>query len=262
MRRTNRPIHLGVWVFGLYALMCLAGQDAEGSEGNQSYFGYVATYEAGPMEEGRIHVLQVHPSGPAEIAGLIAGDRIRKINGKGFQFANDLEMIRSFRQSTHPGERLSLSVERHGDLLDLSLIVGTLPDIERMNLDRWMEAARIWFEEGGIENCRVHQSRMKIYQNLESLSSAQGIVIAMERPPGKGEGVVYLTSDGLKLPLDRLQSTFLDALAAQLPRRGSWKLLVRHRDIEFAETGLVAILQTGPRTGQMGYISAPGPVNQ
>jgi len=63
---------------------------------------------------------QVQDGQAAKAAGLISGDRIVAVNGESIQqWAEMVEWIK-----THPGKTLSLTVEREGNLLDMSLTPG------------------------------------------------------------------------------------------------------------------------------------------
>lgn len=262
MRRGSlftRNLVATLFIFYFVVLATVSEADASefnGSEGAtpKSYFGYVATYETATSGAGQIHVIEVYAGGPASKAGLVAGDRIRRVDGRTFQFANDLEMIRRFGNETHPGDRLALLVERQGDLLELVLTVGVLPETRERELNQWMAKANDWFEEGGFENCRANQEKGRIHAALVSLAGEEGMVVTMERSRGGENEVRYAMENGDFLPLSRLQNTFLDALAKELPAGHSWRLLIQRQDDRRDESGLVIVPQTGPRIGQRGFI--------
>lgn len=225
--------------------------DSENQE--RGYFGYVATYEEAPEGQGQIHVLEVYDGGPAEVAGLMAGDRIYQVGGETFQFKNDLEMIRRFT-STPPGERLPLEWRRGGKVMQGVLTVGKQPGQRQRELGQWIKKAEGWFEQGGREQCREDQKRQHIYADLVKRASGNGLLLLVGRPRDLTREVTYTTAEGEVLPLDKLENTFLDALAQELPAGQTWELVVRAEEQGLDRTVLVVIPQSGPRAGRRGLI--------
>jgi serine protease Do len=80
---------------------------------------------AGRTEEGRCRVTQVFPGMPAESAGVRSGDVIRAVDGREIDSFERLTNIIFFKQ---PGGRVTLSVERSGEELDLEVELGAAPD--------------------------------------------------------------------------------------------------------------------------------------
>lgn len=217
----------------------------------RGYFGYVATHEEAQPNKGQIHVLEVHKGGPAERAGLQAGDRIHKVNGNTFHFENDLQMIRQFTK-LRPGERVILDLRRDGDPQQVTLTVGRQPASHEQRLSRWMQDAEEWFEQGGAEECRAHRSRLGIYQDLERRVAEQDLRVTMFRRIDTEGDVKYVTTGGEVLLLGQLRNPFLDALAGELPSGASWDLLMQSAGVG---NGLIVVPQSGPRVGRRGLIS-------
>ncbi|MHB1343883.1 MAG: trypsin-like peptidase domain-containing protein [Thermoleophilia bacterium] len=69
-------------------------------------------------------VVDVHPGAPAAAAGLQAGDVIVAFDGKPVDSPQGLT---AFVTATSPGSRVSVSVARGSERLELSVVVGSLP---------------------------------------------------------------------------------------------------------------------------------------
>ena len=70
-------------------------------------------------------VSSVEKAGPAEKAGIEAGDVILKFDGKTITSSSDLPRVVG---ATRPGTRVSLQVWRKGASKDFSLVVGEIPE--------------------------------------------------------------------------------------------------------------------------------------
>lgn len=66
---------------------------------------------------------EVNPGGPAEAAGLLAGDVVTKVDGRPVEDATAL--IVAIRAKA-PGEELTVTVDRDGQEQDVTIILGTL----------------------------------------------------------------------------------------------------------------------------------------
>ncbi len=88
-----------------------------------------------------IEVCAVFVGGPAESAGLKAGDVIIEIDGDPVWFASDSEMLTAF--SSHcPGHEIGLTVEREdGTFLSLKITVEEIPSGLRAEWQRQRELA-------------------------------------------------------------------------------------------------------------------------
>lgn len=76
-------------------------------------------------DESPLVVTQIVEGGPADLAGLRAGDRIQAIDGRSIPGIN--AMRRQFFL-TRVGQFLNVTVEREGESVEMSLRVGTLPE--------------------------------------------------------------------------------------------------------------------------------------
>ncbi|MEB3221944.1 MAG: trypsin-like peptidase domain-containing protein [Candidatus Sericytochromatia bacterium] len=77
-----------------------------------------------PVDQG-VLVGRIEPGGPAEAAGLQAGDVIQQLNGKTLSSAN--ELIREVARHT-PGEEVDLLVNRQGQTRSLKLKLQKMPE--------------------------------------------------------------------------------------------------------------------------------------
>ncbi|MDX1630750.1 MAG: protein kinase [Thermoanaerobaculia bacterium] len=75
-------------------------------------------------EENLFEVTNVLPGGPAEQAGLRAGDRLRGVQGTPLEELEDLEDLDAAIDASGGEEPLSLTVDREGDTITLSMRPG------------------------------------------------------------------------------------------------------------------------------------------
>jgi S1-C subfamily serine protease len=66
----------------------------------------------------------VQPESAASDAGLKAGDVIRKLNGTR---VTGPDTVRAVIQASRPGARLTLQIERAGQLKSISAVLGSRP---------------------------------------------------------------------------------------------------------------------------------------
>jgi serine protease DegS len=81
------------------------------------------------LEGTRLLVRAVAPGGPAERAGLRAGDVITHFNDEAI---DDVRLVMYEISLLRPGDRLLMSVARESGSEDLTAIVGTQPE-EQIN---------------------------------------------------------------------------------------------------------------------------------
>lgn len=71
-----------------------------------------------------IFISGVFRNSPADDAGLLSGDQIISLDGQSF---TDISRLINYIASKAPGETISISVQRGGGILDLTLILGSRP---------------------------------------------------------------------------------------------------------------------------------------
>ena len=85
-----------------------------------------AAAHGGYGEHGtRIVVRSVHPSSPAEAAGLRSDDRLVQLDGQEIAAHEDLRRV---MEAHRPGDTVPLVVERGGEMVELELTFGELPE--------------------------------------------------------------------------------------------------------------------------------------
>ncbi|MCB9759517.1 MAG: trypsin-like peptidase domain-containing protein [Alphaproteobacteria bacterium] len=88
-----------------------------------------------PLAEGAVLVKRVHPGGPAEAAGLKAGDLLYLVDGRP---ARSLVDLNTYLAERKPGDRVALSVYRGTTPLKVNLATTALPDavVQQVLTDR------------------------------------------------------------------------------------------------------------------------------
>ncbi|HNT00554.1 MAG TPA: PDZ domain-containing protein [Candidatus Saccharicenans sp.] len=81
----------------------------------------------GEDADHRVIITEVEDESPASLAKLQPGDRILKINGK--EIRNADQFISEIR-SHHPGQQITLTIDRQGKVLDVEARLGNLPEEE------------------------------------------------------------------------------------------------------------------------------------
>ena len=77
--------------------------------------------EGGAVENGILTILAAVPGGPAEAAGLEAGDRLLSVAGESVETLDDLAKVTAKHKA---GDEVSVTVERTGEPLELELTFG------------------------------------------------------------------------------------------------------------------------------------------
>lgn len=88
-----------------------------------------------------LHVRAVTPGGPADKAGVRAGDLVTDVNGARVDFGDELEFL-LYLQQRRPGERLRLSFVRDGRAIAAVMTVGQLAEEARPRWERNLRMAR------------------------------------------------------------------------------------------------------------------------
>jgi len=80
-----------------------------------------------PESENQVIITDVEDDSPASLARLQPGDQVIKINGQ--EIKNPDQFISEIR-SRHPGEKLTLTINRQGKQLEVEVRLGNLPEEE------------------------------------------------------------------------------------------------------------------------------------
>jgi serine protease Do len=126
-----------------------------------------------PAEKGAL-VANVEPNTPGAKAGLQRGDVIEEINGQQVSSSNDLRLKVG---SMTPGTTVHLKVNRNGQVRDVTLTLGEMP--EGKNASNTPETG----ESSPMKGVQVDQLTPDIRQQLGLNSDVRGVVVT-EVPPG------------------------------------------------------------------------------
>jgi serine protease Do len=126
-----------------------------------------------PAEKGAL-VANVEPNTPGAKAGLQRGDVIEQINGQQVASSNDLRLKVG---AMTPGTTVHLKVNRNGQVRDVSLTLGEMP--EGKNGNKTPETG----ESSPMKGVQVDQLTPDIRQQLGLNSDVKGVVVT-EVPPG------------------------------------------------------------------------------
>jgi S1-C subfamily serine protease len=88
-----------------------------------------------------LHVDHVVPKGPADVAGVRPGDLITEVGGSILRLGDDLDFL-NFLAQHKPGEQEHIRLIRKGQVINLTLRFGKMPDEVRPAWYRTVEAAR------------------------------------------------------------------------------------------------------------------------
>ena len=81
------------------------------------------------------------PRGPADRAGIRAGDIVTRIGGVPLQFTDTLDML-LYLSDRKPGERMKFTIVRNGAATEVVLVVGVMPESGKAGWARALEVAR------------------------------------------------------------------------------------------------------------------------
>ncbi len=88
----------------------------------------VVSYEEGSDRKPGVYIYSVSEGGPAEKAGVKVGDRLVSLDGTDYQTQDDfIAAIRSKKS----GDTLKLVVEREGEMVELTIVIGDLNVIHK-----------------------------------------------------------------------------------------------------------------------------------
>lgn len=95
-----------------------------GTRFTQTYVGFDASPET--SNASAMDVVKVFPTSPGEKAGLLVGDRVTTVNGKGWK---DFEDYQKRLRAVKPGTIYSLGVQRAGKQLTLNVVQAVRPTV-------------------------------------------------------------------------------------------------------------------------------------
>lgn len=105
------------------------------------WLGIAFTWSETATKTHMLHVRSVTPDGPAQRAGIRAGDFVATINGERVDFGDELEFL-LFLIERKPGERLRIGVVREGQNVPVQVTLGELPEQRRVKWEQNLEMAR------------------------------------------------------------------------------------------------------------------------
>ncbi len=173
-------------------------------------------------------VNSVEKAGPAEKAGIEAGDVILKFDGK--PIGNSVELPRMVA-ATAPGTRVNLQVWRRGSLRDLSVVVGELHE-DKAGSGR---AAKNKPAEQAANRLGLVVSELTAEQKRE-LKLASGLLVDEVRAGGVrselrvGDVLVALINRGVTTELKNVDQ--FNKLLAQFDKGSNVTLLVRRGEMQ------------------------------
>jgi S1-C subfamily serine protease len=125
----------------LFAAVLAFGARSADKSSPLPWLGLAFTWAESDERSRALHVRAVTPGGPAESAGVKAGDLVTAVNGSRVDFGDELEFLLFLKQRT-PGERLRLSIIREGREVHIAVTLGRLPDEARSKWERNLRMAR------------------------------------------------------------------------------------------------------------------------
>lgn len=181
----------------------------------RGYFGFTTRYEEKDVGTGQMRVVEVHPGGPAEQAGIRIGDVISAVNGVTFSFLNDLDMIRRF-DWVKPGDSVELQVHRGDRQFSRELTTTELPPERAVALARWLAKAEDWYENGGREACQARKAGKSDLQIFDEALDHGEVKLAISRSSaGDTKVIVENPTPEIQL-IDVSKLPFFDILKNQI----------------------------------------------
>jgi C-terminal processing protease CtpA/Prc len=119
----------------------LAGPELASAPQPLPWFGVSFTWSEVGSKIHMLHVRHVARGGPAELAGVRAGDLISTINGNRVDFGDELEFL-LFIAARKPSERLHLTLIREGRAFPVIVTLAQLAEDSRPKWERNLEMAR------------------------------------------------------------------------------------------------------------------------
>jgi S1-C subfamily serine protease len=88
-----------------------------------------------------LHVQRVTHAGPADAAGIKAGDIITTIDGRNVDFGDELDLL-LYLGDRKPGERVTFGVVREGRLRNIRVTLRSMPEASRAAWNQNLEIAK------------------------------------------------------------------------------------------------------------------------
>ncbi len=115
---------------------------ARTDDGAPAWLGLGFTWHRGTAGQQNFpRVQKVTPAGPADRAGIKAGDIITTINEQPIGFSDQLEFI-LYLSTFRPGDKLRVKLVRQGAEMLVSVVLGTMPPELREQWKEGLEHAR------------------------------------------------------------------------------------------------------------------------
>lgn len=183
----------------------------------------------GLAKPGGAVVNSIEKSGPAEKAGIEAGDVILKYDGKAIVNSADLPRMVGI---TRPGTRVVIQVWRKGSVRDIPVTVGEMQDERQASAKPSRQSKPA---EQAANRLGLVVSELSAEQKQE-LKMSSGLLIEDARGPGAradlrpGDIIIAVISKGATTEVKAVEQ--LNRLLAQFDRGSSVTLLVRRGDMQ------------------------------
>ncbi|MCA9157365.1 MAG: PDZ domain-containing protein [Planctomycetales bacterium] len=164
----------------------LAGESKLLTDAHRTWLGVMLS----PTSDG-MKVDLVHPDSPADVAGLLEGDVITKVDGKEVKAADQLAKT---VQELGPSHEIKLTVLRDGKEQSLTATLGTIDDAPMAwfyQLESHPEAATRVMEQVLDELRAEIQALKNDVQKLKSKSTNNNNDVS-QRSQGKASGIVFV----------------------------------------------------------------------
>jgi len=171
----------------------------------------------------------VEPGGPAEKAGVEAGDVILRFDGKAVGASSDLPRLVG---ATRPGSRVSLQVWRKGAARDLTLTVAEMPADDKADGKAAKKGKAV---EPQVNRLGLVVSELSAEQRRE-LKVAGGLLVEDVRGAAArselrpGDVILALISKGVTSELRSTEQ--FNRLLAQFDKGANVTLLIRRGDMQ------------------------------
>jgi S1-C subfamily serine protease len=129
-------VHVGVCVSAVSEQIPRSGALAK-----IPYLGIAFRWQRDRNSDKYLHVERVSPASPAQLAGVLPGDIITRIQGIPVGFGDELDFL-LFMNERKVGEQISLDLVRSGSAQHIVVTLGELPESHRANWERGLAIAK------------------------------------------------------------------------------------------------------------------------